>query len=168
MSEPYWEPLAAASVVPMPIQNGKWLKGEGGALVWTDTPLAIVNSGSAIHGPTGITTTGNGDALLTFPAATYEAVAHILNLFGYYQDNAGNSRFYFRLHDGTAPGPLVGSEIAMMTPPQNPGQPMNIQFYFVPTAGVHTYQLRWRGSGAGAGFQLGISGLGFTALIRKL
>jgi hypothetical protein len=103
-------------------------------------------------GGTGVTGTGNGDALITFPAASYRAVPHYFEMTVQPNSNAGNQAICFRLHDGTAPGPLVGQEMTTMCPVTNPGNPVTLRLQFTPTAGVHTYQIRWRAPAAGTYF----------------
>jgi hypothetical protein len=95
-------------------------------------------------GPTGVTTTGDGDLIANFPAASFLPSAHLFELFVQPQSNAGNELLYFRLHDGTAPGALV-QEFTVRTPVTNPGNPVFLRCRFTPTEGIHTYQIRWRG-----------------------
>ena len=43
MSTPYWEPLAASPSIPLPVVNGQWIKGVGGAAVWAPITSADVS-----------------------------------------------------------------------------------------------------------------------------
>lgn len=94
-------------------------------------------------GPTGVTTTGNGDIFFTFPAATFAAVLHYWELSLLCEDVSGNANIEFRLHDGTAPGALICAQ-QLKTPPVNHGSPVILRFAFTPSAGSHTFQVRWR------------------------
>jgi len=116
--------------------------------------LEIVNyyAGGSNTTGTGVTATGNGDALFTFPAATYRAVPHYFEMTIHPNSNAGNQSLVFRLHDGTAPGPLIGQELATVVPAVNPGNPVTLRLQFTPTAGAHTFQVRWRAPAAGTYF----------------
>jgi hypothetical protein len=106
--------------------------------------MEIVSFLQAItSGGTGITGTGNGDALFNFPTATFEAVLHYFEMQVMVQDNGGAAIFEIRLHDGPAPGPLVWAG-PLRTAGANPGNPQQIKIYFTPSAGSHTYHVRWR------------------------
>jgi hypothetical protein len=124
MSEPYWEPLGAAPVS----KSGQEIASY----------ISAVTSGG-----TGITGTGNGDALFNFPAVEFEAVLHYFEMQMLVQDNGGAAVFEIRLHDGAAPGPLVWAGL-LRTATSNPGNPQVIKVPFTPSAGVHTYHVRWR------------------------
>jgi hypothetical protein len=125
MSEPYWEPLAAAP-------SSKSGEEVAAYLYYSN------------FGPTPITGTGNGDTLFNFPAVSYESVLHYLEMSMSVQDGGGYAIYEIRLHDGPAPGPLLWLG-HLRTPEVNPGNPQTIKVPFIPSpAGVHTYQIRWR------------------------
>lgn len=117
-------------------------------------------------GPTGVTGTGNGDALFSFAAATFEAVKYYFELSGLVQDNGGSADYEIRLHDGTAPGTLIASA-QFLTPGSNPGQPVFVRFGFTPTAGSHTFQVRLRDVTGGRTYTIGNSNYPLTARIVK-
>ena len=113
----------------------------------------------------GISAAADGDPLVNFAANTYLAVRHLLELNIKIISAAGNQTIELRLHDGVAPGPLVASMLTI-TPPSNPGLGVFLRLPFVPTAGAHTYQLRWRAPAAGSYTILG-SQTPFVARIIK-
>ena len=169
MSEPTWELLGGGGVVGGPIVYvGNWAAGTAyqpgqvvsyngvdylavnpstGQIPPAASPLAggdISSYTSAVNlGPTGVTATGNGDAIVNMPSANFLAVPHYFDFSCRLIDAAGNASLEFRLHDGAAPGPLVGS-VTILTPATNPGSPQFIRLMFTPIAGAHIYQLRWR------------------------
>lgn len=102
---------------------------------------------SARDGPTGVTTTGNGDALFEFPSATYEAVKHYFELNVFAGSNIANGGLYFRLHEGTsaAPGTLI-DEVEVDTPSAAGAIHGAFRVPFVPAAGTRQYAVRWRAS----------------------
>jgi|SRR5215471_4538102 len=180
--------------VPLPVVNGQWIKGVGGAAVWsaiapsdlvgypTDATKALYGDGSwrvpsgtelafyttsTNFGPTGVSSTGNGDPLFAFPAATFEAVKYYFELSAIFQDSGGLAGYEIRLHDGTAPGPLIQAT-TVITPGTNPGYgPVFFRFAFTPTAGSHTYQVRWRDAAGGHTFTVPNSVYPITGRIYK-
>jgi hypothetical protein len=132
--------IAASKLAGYPSDALKKLAGDGS---WS--PPAVLTSVGPMYpiGPTSINSTGNGDAIINFPAATFENVLHYWEIAAAIFDTAGNGKFTWRLHDGYAPGPLV-NEVYQITPAVNPGSPSFFRIPFTPSAGLHYYHLRWR------------------------
>lgn len=95
-------------------------------------------------GPTAITTTGNGDKIFDFPAATYEAVPHYFDMYFLVQDNSGAAVIEFRLHDDAGHGTTLIELDQYRTASANPGSPMFCRFWFTPSSGSHTYGVYWK------------------------
>jgi microcystin-dependent protein len=103
---------------------------------------------SAVSGtPTGVTTTGNGDALgYTFGTVTVRAERHYAELNIYVNhNNAGVQNLEIRLHEGPAgtPGNLVGVW-QMWVPGGGIITPYLVRIPFTPAAGSREYHWRWR------------------------
>lgn len=150
----FWRNAAAINRLTAYLGSGNWIAGSVATLYGIlDTPMAapgIPPSGEIVRfikatndGPTSITATGNGDSLFNFPSANFDAVLHFFELFLNCQDGGGYAQFEIRLHDGTAPGPLIWA-VTLRTPETNPGNPQVIRIPFTPTPGAHTYHVRWR------------------------
>lgn len=99
-------------------------------------------------GPTGVTQTGNGDALFQFGPVTVEAVKYYFDFWAVIQSNAGNDVLFIRFHEGTSgsPGTLI-DEFSTRTPTLSPGPPHYFRLPFTPAAGTRDYAVRWRGDG---------------------
>lgn len=112
------------------------------------TEIAYYSTGTDV-GPTGVTTTGNGDAIFEFGDTTTENVKYYFEMWLIVQSSAGNEVIFFRFNEGTSasPGTLI-EEFNTRTPTTNPGPPHFFRVPFTPSAGTRGYAVRWRG-GAG-------------------
>src|SRR5215471_8425750 len=151
--------------VPLPVVNGQWIKGVGGAAVWS----AIAPS-DLVGYPTDATKALYGDGSWRVPSGTELAFYTTSTNFGpsaIFQDSGGLAGYEIRLHDGTAPGPLIQAT-TVITPGTNPGYgPVFFRFAFTPTAGSHTYQVRWRDAAGGHTFTVPNSVYPITGRIYK-
>jgi hypothetical protein len=159
-----WRSAAAVNRIQLLPQGlGNWSAGSIATLYGIlDTPLAItpfIPPGQIMAfanlptlGPTGVTGTGNGDSIANLGPAVYEAVPYYWEFFGDIFDSGGAAVIEIRLHDGTAPGPLVVAQ-QLRTATVNPGDPHFIRYRFTPTAGSHTFNVRWRDVTTGRTYQ---------------
>lgn len=112
--------------------------GGGQALSASQAVVTVV--GASTDSTTGVTTTGTGDVFAAFPAATFLNVLHFLDFHVYIEDGAGNATLQFYLMDGA-------SQVATWyykTPAVSPGAPAFVRIPFTPTAGAHTYSVKYR------------------------
>ena len=117
--------------------------GGWGAWVSASAGRDIAFYTSAVDIPNATrTTTGNGDLIFNFPEASYAATRHYFEFWAIVLSGGGSDPYFLRLHDGTAPGAPV-QETTEKTPTGNYHATF-IRVAFTPTAGLHTYQVRWR------------------------
>jgi hypothetical protein len=122
MTEPYWEPLAAAPA-----------------------PEVAYSTVAADVGPVAVAAVGG--VLFTFPAATYEAVKHYLNVHIPNLRANVTGTLYLQLWEAgvaVAGGPLAQLDAP---PATTLSTIVSLRMPFVPVAGNHTYQVAWIGNG---------------------
>lgn len=117
-------------------------------------------------GPSGVTQTSNGDLLYTFPAATFENVKHYWQISGIAKSSGAADTIYFRLHDTGSPGTGIVEFTLDLHATAGKTVPFTFVYPLTPSAGSHTYTIRWRG-GSANNFTLSNSLAPFVGLIRK-
>jgi hypothetical protein len=137
-------------------QNGKWLKVEGGAMVWSDLPAGAL-PGDIAYVENGVSVTVNATAqatpndVVSAGAKTYDGSTRVrIEYFctAAFPAAVAGGRIRVHLWDastdlGLWAQILVPSSGNMMTP-------ILLYRYLTPSAGSHTYRVRaWRDSGNG-------------------
>lgn len=144
------------------VVNGQWLKGSGGAAIWSaialaDLPVTALGGQEqcrveiATGGPTGLTSTGVGDVMLTLPSFTADGVSdyEVEVSYGVFLSNSATGLAYLLIAEG---GVQKAPDIRVRADAVGNGGFWRLKLSARPSAAAHVFTINFRGDGTSAGY----------------